>query len=87
MRCGGGPATTHSTSPSARPRPLAISCASVWLRAPIPSTAHRLPLRASVLGTLSLRATRFWASAWAIDARTLRGLPSRRSFTQGTHVP
>mmetsp|Transcript_31542 Transcript_31542/g.86904 ORF Transcript_31542/g.86904 Transcript_31542/m.86904 type:complete len:257 (+) Transcript_31542:156-926(+) len=87
MRCGGGPATIHSTSPADMPTPFAMSCASVWLNAPKPSMAQRLPFSSEGLVIRSFLATKFWARAWAIDARIVSGLPSRRLLTQGTQVP
>mmetsp|Transcript_87309 Transcript_87309/g.271218 ORF Transcript_87309/g.271218 Transcript_87309/m.271218 type:complete len:302 (+) Transcript_87309:25-930(+) len=87
MRWGGGPATTHSTQPSGRPRPRTMSCPRVWLRAPMPSTAQRLPCKSAVDRMRVLFTTRFCAKARAMDASTFRGFPCRRHSTTGTQVP
>mmetsp|Transcript_35461 Transcript_35461/g.112732 ORF Transcript_35461/g.112732 Transcript_35461/m.112732 type:complete len:218 (+) Transcript_35461:87-740(+) len=87
IRWGGGPATTHSTLSSGMPRPRTSSSARVWLSAPRPSTAQRLPRRSAAAGTRARFTRRFCARACAMETRILRGLPSRRHCTQGSHVP
>mmetsp|Transcript_104954 Transcript_104954/g.306588 ORF Transcript_104954/g.306588 Transcript_104954/m.306588 type:complete len:227 (+) Transcript_104954:201-881(+) len=85
--CGGGPATTHSTLPSGRPRPFTRSCPRVWLSAPRPSTAQRLPCRSAGDWMRERLTTRFWARARAMEIRTFSGLPSRQFSTTGIQVP
>mmetsp|Transcript_81974 Transcript_81974/g.244499 ORF Transcript_81974/g.244499 Transcript_81974/m.244499 type:complete len:242 (-) Transcript_81974:269-994(-) len=87
MRCGGGPATTQSMPPSGMASARTISWPRVWLSAPIPSTAQRLPCRSASVLMRALLTTRFCAKARAIDANTLSGLPCRQSSTTGIQVP
>mmetsp|Transcript_59095 Transcript_59095/g.158317 ORF Transcript_59095/g.158317 Transcript_59095/m.158317 type:complete len:218 (-) Transcript_59095:202-855(-) len=87
IRWGGGPATTHSTASSGMPSPRTMSCPSVWLSAPMPSTAQRLPLRSPVAWMRVRFTSRFCASARAMEVKTFRGFPSRLHCTTGSQVP